>query len=294
MSARRRLLAWATAAPGRAGALLLAPGALVLVALVAIPLLIMAGTSLLERGTYGGVERALSGAAYARALEPLYLRILGRTAAYAVATTALCALVGFPMAWCIARAGRWRGALLFLVVLPFWTSALVRTYAMMFLLRDSGVVNTLLRALGGADRPLHLLYTPGAVLLGLVTTALPFMVLPLYATLERLDPALLEAAEVLGARPWARFARVILPLAAPGLAAGALLVFVPTLGALLVPDLMGGKTMLLGTLVQGQFGPARDWPFGSALSFVMMGLVLLGFLLRRGPGGVAAPAERVP
>jgi spermidine/putrescine transport system permease protein len=198
------------------------------------------------------------------------------------------------MAWVIARSGRWRHLLLFLVVLPFWTSFLVRTYAMIFLLRDTGLVNGVLLALGVVERPLTLLYTPGAVLAGLVYGFLPFMVLPLYASLERLDLALLEAAEVLGARPWARFRRVVLPLAAPGLAAGALLVFVPALGAFLTPDLLGGaKEIMLGNLVQSQFGPARNWPFGSAASFVLMAAVLvavLAYLRLRDRG--ASGAER--
>jgi spermidine/putrescine transport system permease protein len=178
------------------------------------------------------------------------------------------------------------------VVLPFWTSFLVRTYAIMFLLRDSGPVNATLIALGLIDEPLTLLYTPGAVLAGLVYGYLPFMVLPLYASLEKLDPALLEAAEGLGARPVARFLRVTLPLSLPGLVAGSLLVFIPSLGAFLTPELLGGaRQVMIGNLVQQQFGAARDWPFGSAASFILMALVLVGVyaFLRRGAG--ALPEE---
>ena len=138
------------------------------------------------------------------------------------------------------------------------------------------LVNAVLKRAGIIDLPLHLLYTEGAVLVGLVYGALPFMILPIYASLEKLDTSLLEAAEVLGARPWARLVQVVLPLARPGIAAGCLLVFIPTLGAFVVPDLLGGaKSMMIGSLVQNQFGPARDWPFGSAASFVVMALVLV-------------------
>lgn len=276
-SAIGRVVAWAGARPALVPWLLAAPALLVLVVLFAVPLVLIVGVSGLGRGAWGELEWRLSLDAYVRVLDPLYLRIVARTAVFTLATTAVCALLGFPMAWVVVRGGRWRPLLLLLVVLPFWTSTLVRTYATMFLLRDTGVLNQALLALGLVREPLRLLYSDGAILLGLVTTALPFFVLPLAATLDRIDPALLEAAELLGARPWARFTRVILPLAAPGLAAGSLLVAVPTLGALLVPDLLGGAHgMLLGTLVQEQFGPARDWPFGAAASVLMMVVVLAG------------------
>jgi spermidine/putrescine transport system permease protein len=254
---------------------LLAPGSLWLVLFFAVPILIMASYSVMERGTYGGVESGFTLEAYARFFDPLYLRILGRTVVLAAVTTLLCLVVGYPLAYAIAAAGRWKNALLFLVVLPFWTSFLVRTYAIMFLLRDTGLVNSALMAIGLTDAPLTLLYTPGAVLAGLVYGYLPFMVLPVYASLEKLDPALLEAAESLGARPADRFARVTLPLSMPGVVAGCLLVFIPSLGAFLTPDLLGGaKQVMVGNLIQQQFGAARDWPFGSAVSFVLIALVL--------------------
>jgi spermidine/putrescine transport system permease protein len=260
---------------GGTGWALLAPGTLWLVLFFAVPILIMAGYSVMERGTYGGVEPGFTLEAYARFFDPLYLRILARTVLLAAVTTILCLVVGYPMAYAIAAAGRWKHALLFLVVLPFWTSFLVRTYAIMFLLRDTGLVNSVLTGIGLTEAPLTLLYTPGAVLAGLVYGYLPFMVLPVYASLEKLDPALLEAAESLGARPAARFARVTLPLSMPGVVAGCLLVFIPSLGAFLTPDLLGGaKQVMVGNLIQQQFGAARDWPFGSAVSFVLMALVL--------------------
>lgn len=286
------MLRWLHRRPALQGWGLAAPGVLWLVLFFVLPLGILLAYSFMPRGTYGGVVPGFTLDSYRRLGDPLYLAILWRTLLLSLATTAACLLLGLPTAWVIVRSGRWRGALLFLAVLPFWTSALVRTYATMVLLRDTGLVNTALKALHLIDRPLHLLYTEGAVLAGLVYGALPFMILPLYASLEKLDPTLLEAAEVLGARPWARVTQVILPLAGPGIAAGSLLVFIPTLGAFVVPDLLGGaRAMMVGSLVQNQFGPARDWPFGSAVSFAMMTLVLAAVLLflRGGRSGAAAP-----
>jgi spermidine/putrescine transport system permease protein len=165
-------------------------------------------------------------------------------------------------------------------MLPFWTSFLVRTYAWMFLLRDTGLINTTLLSLHIIREPLPLLYNYGAVIVGLVYGFLPFMVLPLYATLERLDKNLLEAAGDLGARPFAAVTRVILPLCAPGIRAGAILVFIPCLGAYLTPDLLGGgKTILVGNLIQNQFSNARDWPFGAAVSLALMAIVMLLLML---------------
>jgi len=280
MSVRRRLLRWfAARASARAWALL-APTLLFLLVLYFVPAGLMSVYSVLERGTYGGVVWRITGAAYAQFLDPLYLRILGRSIAMAAASTAISLLIGFPLAWAIARSGRWRRLLLFLVVLPFWTSFLVRTSALLFLLREDGPVNAALLALGVIEAPLALLYTPGAVLLGLIYGYLPFAVLPIYASLEKLDPALLEAAEILGARPWARLRRVVVPLAMPGVVAGALLVFIPALGAFLTPDLMGGaKDLMIGNLVHNQFTSARNWPFGSAASTILTGLTLAGVLL---------------
>jgi spermidine/putrescine transport system permease protein len=169
-------------------------------------------------------------------------------------------------------------------MLPFWTSFLVRTYAWIFLLRDTGLFNTALQALGIIHAPLPLLYNDGAVLLGLVYGYLPFMVLPIYATIERLDPALVEAAADLGARPLTTVWRIVVPLCRPGVVAGSILVFIPCLGAYLTPDLLGGgRTVMVGNLVQNQFTTARDWPFGAAVSIALMALVtlLLAVYLRR-------------
>jgi spermidine/putrescine transport system permease protein len=249
----------------------------------AAPLGIVCAYSFLTRGDYGGVELPWTAESYTRLADPLYLTIFWRSLWIASAATALCALLGFPLALFIARAGRFRNLLLQLVLLPFWTSFLVRTYAWLFILRDTGLVNTLLQGMHVISRPLPLLYNDGAVLLGLVYNFLPFFVLPVYATLERLDPLLVEAAADLGARPFAALRRVIVPLSMPGIVAGSVLVFIPCLGAYLTPDLLGGgKTVMLGNLVQNQFTTARDWPFGSAASLVLMlaSTLLLAALMR--------------
>jgi spermidine/putrescine transport system permease protein len=193
--------------------------------------------------------------------------------------------LGFPLALFLARSGRRKNLYLALVILPFWTSFLVRTYAWIFLLRDTGLINTVLVRAGLIGGPLPLLYNDGAVIVGLVYGYLPFMVLPVFAAIERLDPHLVEAAADLGARPASTVLRVVLPLAKPGLVAGAVLVFIPCLGAYLTPDLLGGgKTVMAGNLIQNQFTSARDWPFGAAASLVLMALVMipLGAFLRRG------------
>ena len=279
MSLRHRLLGWLGTRPALRGWTLVAPAGLWLTLFFVVPLLVMVGYSLMPRGTYGGVESGFTLEHYRRFFEPLYLAILQRTLVVSVLCTLVCLLLGYPVAYVLARSRRWRNLLLFLVVLPFWTSFLVRTFAMIFLLRDTGLVNSLLLRLGVIEEPLILLYTPFAVMAGLVYSFLPFMILPIYASLERLDPSLLEAASVLGARPAARFWRVTFPLSLPGVIAGCLLVFIPALGSFLPSDLLGGaKQMLIGNLIQNQFTAARNWPFGSAASLVVMVTVLAGVL----------------
>ncbi|MGQ9633901.1 MAG: ABC transporter permease [Bryobacteraceae bacterium] len=253
----------------------LAPSALVMLLLVAVPMAVVLSYSFLTRGAYGGVEWPLTLENWRRLADPLYLHILARTVALAAAATALCLMLGFPLALFISRAGARKNLYLYLVILPFWTSFLVKTYAWMFLLRETGVINAALMGLGLIREPLGMLYTPGAVLVGLVYGHLPFMVLPLYAALERMDRSLLEAAADLGARPWQAALRVLVPLAAPGIRAGCVLVFIPCLGAYLTPDLLGGsKTVMAGNVIQNQFTLARDWPFGSAAALALMAIVL--------------------
>lgn len=262
----------------------LAPSWAVMLCLMIVPLGIVFLYSLLTRGAYGGAGLPWSLENYWRLADPLYLAVLARSFWIAGVTTVLCVMLGFPLALFISRSGVRKNLYLTLVILPFWTSFLIRIYAWMFLLRDTGLINTVLARLHLIREPLPLLYNDGAVILGLVYAYLPFMVLPLYATLERLDPMLLEAAADLGAKPWEAMLRVTLPLARPGFIAGSVLVFIPCIGAYLTPDLLGGgKTVLIGNLIQNQFTTARDWPFGAAASLMLMALVmaLLMFLIRR-------------
>jgi spermidine/putrescine transport system permease protein len=280
LSGRERALVWLHSRPEAQAWALLAPGGFWLFLFFLVPILIMLVYSFMPRGIYGGVEPGFTLEHYARFFDPLYLDVLQRTFLWSVGCTIICLILGYPVAYAIVRGGRWRNLLLFLVVLPFWTSFLVRTFAMIFLMRDTGLINNWLLKLGLIDETLTILYTPFAVMVGLVYGFLPFMILPIYASLEKLDPSLLEAAEVLGARPQARFRRVTLPLSMPGVVAGCLLVFIPALGSFLTSDLLGGaKQIMIGNLVQNQFSSARNWPFGSAASFIVMALVLAAVMI---------------
>jgi spermidine/putrescine transport system permease protein len=264
----------------RLRALFLAPARAINLLLFIAPMAIVLAYSLLSRGIYGGVERPWTFESYMRLVDPLYGGILLRSFWISALSTLVCLLLGFPMAMFIARSGARRNLYLNLVMLPFWTSFLVRTYAWMFLLRDTGLINTALQSLGIIHEPLPLLYNDGAVILGLVYGYLPFMILPLYTTLEKLDKSLLEASADLGATPWVTLTRVIIPLSAPGIRAGSILVFITCLGAYLTPDLLGGsKTVMIGNVIQNQFTSARDWPFGAAASLALMALVMVMLLI---------------
>ncbi len=267
----------------------LAPSWAVMLVLFVAPLVIILAYSCESRGAYGGISLPWTVESYQRLADPIYLAILWRSVWIAGVSTALCLLLGFPLALFISRSEKHKNLYLSLVILPFWTSFLIRTYAWMFLLRDTGLINTVLQKLGLIHDPLPLLYNNGAVVLGLVYSYLPFVVLPIYATLERLDRTLLEASADLGARPWATLTHVTIPLSAPGIRAGGILVFIPCLGAYLTPDLLGGgKSVMIGNLIQNQFTTARDWPFGAAISLTLMAIVMLLLWLsaRRSPEGL--------
>lgn len=256
--------------------LFLAPAVSFLALFFAAPLAVVLIYSLLSRGAYGGIEGPWTLENYTRVFDTLYAVVLLRTLAMAGAATLGCLLLGFPLALFISRSGSRKNLYLQLVMLPFWTSFLVRTYAWLFLLRETGLLNTALQTLHLIKEPLPLLYNPVAVFIGLVYGYLPFVVLPLYASLERLDNSLIEASADLGSTPWHTLTGVIVPLCAPGFRAASILVFIPSLGAYLTPDLLGGgKTIMAGNVIQNQFTTARDWPFGSALSLVIMAIVML-------------------
>ncbi|MFN7974724.1 MAG: ABC transporter permease [Acidobacteriota bacterium] len=267
--------------------LLVAPVWVLLGAFFLAPHAVMLATSFRERGLYGGVRPiddvagyVASGAFlgnYARTLDPLYAAIFVRSFWMAALTTLLCLAASFPVAYYVAiLAGpRSKGPMLAAIVVPFWSSFLIRTYAWVLILRTEGLANRALMALGIVSEPLPLLYSNTAVMIGLVYGELPFMILPLYASLEKLDLGLLEAARDLGATAWQAFWRVTVPVTAPGIAAGVVLVFVPSVGQFVVSDLLGGgKTILLGSLVQNQFVVARNRPFGSAVAFELAAIVL--------------------
>lgn len=244
-----------------------------------IPNLMVVAASFMTRGVEDFLAPVISLSSYARLLDPLYLGVLWNSCYLAALTTLLCLLMGYPFAFLLTRASRrLRPLLLLLVVIPFWTSSLVRTYAMVIILKSKGVLNEALLATGLIDEPLELLYTDAAVLLGLIYALLPFMVLPLYAALEKLDGRLIEAARDLGAGGFQVFIRIILPLTMPGVIAGSILVFLPALGLFYIADILGGaKSLLVGNLIRDQFLAVRDWPFGAAASVMLT--LLMGLLL---------------
>ncbi|HOW75673.1 MAG TPA: spermidine/putrescine ABC transporter permease PotB [Candidatus Competibacteraceae bacterium] len=255
-----------------------------LIAFALLPNLLVAVASVLTRGDNEFVVFTLTLSSYRRLLDPLYLDVLLDSLWLAAATTALCLLLGYPFAYLLTRSPvRWRPLLLLLVIVPFWTSSLVRTYAIMIVLKTQGLLNQTLLGLGLIAEPLELLYTESAVILGMLYTLLPFMILPLYAALEKLDPRLIEAARDLGAGKITIFLRIVIPLTLPGIIAGSLLTFLPGLGMFYVADLLGGaKTLLVGNLIRDQFLSARDWPFGAAASVLLtllMGLLLWAYYL---------------
>ncbi len=282
-----KALAWIRHRKGWHVLFLIFPSAFWLIVFFFIPLLIVLVYSFAQRGIYGGVEWIWNVQNYIRFFDPLYLRIFLRSVYIALATTVICFLVGYPLAYFIARRSeKWRNTLLLLLMVPFWTNFLVRTYAWILILRNEGIINQALQGLGLISAPWPLLYNDGAIIVGLVYGWLPDMVLPCYAAIEHLDPSLVEAAYDLYANRTQAFLRVILPLTASGIIAGSILVFIPSLGAYVTPDLLGGaKSVMIGNLIQQQFLSARDWPFGSAISFVLMAVMLAGTLLYFRAGG---------
>ncbi|WP_176720454.1 ABC transporter permease [Desulfuribacillus stibiiarsenatis] len=237
-----------------------------------LPFVFMLIISFYQRGIYGQLIPGFSLDNYWRFFDSLYLGILLDTLVVAFVTTISVLLIAYPLAYYISRLPRANQAIwLVIVMIPFWINFLIRSYAWVIILRSQGLVNTILLKLGIIDVPLSLLYNWPAVMLGMVYTLLPFMVLPLYVSLEKLDRRKLEAAYDLGARPWQAFWHITLPLTKPGIALGSIIVFVSSIGMFVVPDVMGGaKSMLLGNVIQNQFLSARDWPFGSAISVWLM------------------------
>ncbi len=245
-----------------------------------VPLLLILAYSFGTSGLYGGITLGFNPGNYLKVFDPLYLEIIVRTFVIAALNTLLCFALGYPLAYFIVfKARRWRNILILLVMVPFWTSLLIRAYAWVIILGGNGIANRTLQFLGITDAPLTLIFTPQAVLMGMVYSYLPFMVLPLYAALEKFDTRLKEASQDLGASRWHTFWRVTFPLSMPGVIAGSILVFIPSSGEFVIPDLLGGsRTVLTGNLIRTQFLQSRDWAFGSALS-VMLAVLLLAAIL---------------
>lgn len=248
-----------------------------LVLFVLLPNLLVLGASFLRRDESGFIRLELTLENYPRLLDPSYFRVFAHSCYLASLATLLCLLAAYPFAYGLARlTPRLRPIVLTLVIVPFWTNSLIRTYAIRSLLAAKGVLNNTLLALGLVDEPIRLLYTDSAVLIGMVYVMLPFMILPLYGAIEKLDFRLVEAAADLGAGMLRRFWLVVLPMSLPGVIAGSLLVFVPALGMFFINDVLGGaRKMLVGNLLKDQFLDARDWPFGAAASMVLTSVLLL-------------------
>jgi spermidine/putrescine transport system permease protein len=257
--------------------LLLGPGLLYLTVLFLVPMAFIIVTAFLDSARFGGLRWEIGLDDFERALDPLYLRVLATSLGIAGITTLLAVLIGYPAAWAIAQLpSKWRLVVLLLVVLPFWTNFLVRTYAWIVLLNSEGPINGVLRDLGLIGQPLGLLYTPGAIVAGLLYAYLPLMILPLYVAIDRLDPELREAARDLGAGKARTFLTVTLPMTLPGLLTGCIFVFVPSLGNFVIPELLGGgKTIMVGNLIRDQFLETRNWPFGSVLALSVLGLLFV-------------------
>ena len=276
----------------RTGWLLSTP-ALILLAIGATgPLLVIVVYAFLEKGSYSGVQWAFTTEAWFQvlferdifddtvSLADAHLAIFWRSVKLSFATTALAFALGLPTAWFIAtRPPERRAIWLFLVTIPFWTNLLIRSFAIMEVIRNGGLLNTALLGLGLIETPIQILYTDAAVLIGMVYVYLPLMVLPLYAAIERFDMRLLEAAYDLYASRWRALTRVVLPVIRPGIVAGGILVFVPSLGAYVTPRLLGGgRNMMIGNFIELQFGQGRNWPLGAALSLVLLAIVLLALI----------------
>ncbi len=285
-------------------AALMSPALFIIGGFLVAPLFVVLVYSFLTAGTYGGVVWEWTTDAYVQFLfekdffdetltfSTAYLGIYFRSFMQAVTATVVCFLVGFPTAYFIAtRPAAQRNMWVLLITVPYWVNLLIRTIAMLFLVRDNGPLNHFLMSWGIIDTPIHIAYTNFGVGIGLVYSYLPFMVLPIYATIERFDFRLVEAAFDLYADRWTILVKIILPLCAPGVVAGSLLVFIPSLGAFIAPDLLGGgKNLMIGNLIALQFQGSRNWPFGAAAAMILMTIVLVTLMFyarRQGKSAVA-------
>jgi len=263
------------------GRLLAIPAVIWLVLFFLLPLVIVVLVSFMTRGANGTIVLPFTFRYYQAIFGPIYFPVFIKSIWIALLATVICLLSGYPLAFFVStrKTKRAQNIALFLVILPFWTNFLVRTYAWRVLLGTDGTINGILMNLHLISQPLELLNTRFAVIIGLIYGDLPFMVLPIYASIERFDFRLVEAAHDLGANDWKAFWRVVLPLTMPGVIAGCILVFIPAIGAFITPDLLGGtQGLMIGNLINQEFHGTGNWPLGSAASVVMMGLVMIGLL----------------
>jgi spermidine/putrescine transport system permease protein len=242
-----------------------------LVLFVLIPNVMIIGTSFLTRDEANLIEMTFTLDNYARLMDPLYAKVLFHSFYMAIIATVICLVIGYPFAYIVAKMPqRWRPIMLFLVIVPFWTNSLIRTYGLKIVLGTQGILNKSLLALDIIDKPIRIMYTENAVMIGLVYILLPFMILPLYSAIEKLDHTYIEAARDLGANKWQTLTKVVLPLTMPGIIGGCLLVLLPALGMFYIADLLGGaKNLLIGNVIKSQVLNARDWPFGAATSIAL-------------------------
>jgi spermidine/putrescine transport system permease protein len=257
--------------------LMAAPGLAWIALFLLVPCGLLFFNAFFERGVYGGIDYdAATAENFSRALDPLYVEVFLGSARVALIATLIALVIGYPAAFAIALAPpRRHTLLLFLVMLPFWTNYLIRTYAWMVLLNRAGLINAALLRTGLVSEPLPLLYNEFAVVLGLVYSYLPFVILSIYTSISRLDPALIEASADLGASGWRTFLKVMLPLTLPGIATGAVFIFVLSIGNFVTADLLGGgQVQMVGNLIYDQFLTARDWPFGAVLSLALVGVMM--------------------
>ncbi len=256
---------------------LLGPGTIFGAVFLVVPRVLVVVYAFMTRSRFGGARRPFTLDSVQRLTEPVYRDVIVTSLLLALAATAIALVIGYPLAYGISRLPRrWRTVALIAVVLPFWTNFLIRVYAWIVLLNNEGLVNKVIRSIGITEEPLALMNNRPAIVLGFVYAYLPLMVLPLYASIERIDTQIVEAATNLGAAPFTRFRTVILPLTLTGAITGSLFVFIPSLGNFIIPELLGGgKTATLGTVVRDQYLDARDWPFGAAVALLTLVLVVL-------------------
>lgn len=244
---------------------------------VIVPLIYVGFMSFMTRGTYGGIEYKFTLENYKTIFDPLYFKVILNSIGIALSSSVICILIGYPFAYYLTKQPiKKRGILIMLIMIPFWTSSMVRTYSWVILLHASGIVNKFLMTLGLTKAPLQLLYNDYAVTVGIVYVLLPFAILPLYSAIEKLDKSLIEASNDLGAKPYKTFIKVTIPLTSSGIFASVILTFIPSLGYYFTADVLGGgKTLMIGNLIKNQFTTAKNWPFGAAISLVLIAVTLL-------------------